>query len=95
MSKPIWQYRAIDDNMNVVEGEIRADSFEQLVISLRQQHRLQILEATKCNSKNAAAVNCAIDKLEKRVASTPTNKPQYIIKSRPSMWVRFLAMFFR
>jgi len=89
MGYQIWQYRAVDQNMNVVEGEIRAQSFEQLVISLRQEHQLQVLEAIK--SKKPLTTNSKISQLEKSISVQQRSKKQYIIKHKPSWWIKFLG----
>jgi type II secretory pathway component PulF len=88
-----WQYRAIDENMNVVEGEIHAKSFEDLALLLRQQHRLQILEATKV--KDGKSINSKIQNLEQHISAPEAHKPQYIIKNRSSWWIRLLGIFIR
>ena len=77
----------------VVEGEIHAKSFEDLALLLRQQHRLQILEATK--AKDGKSTNRKIQNLEQHISAPEAPKPLYIIKNRPSWWIRLLGIFIR
>tara|TARA_R110000751_G_scaffold112718_2_gene211705 strand:+ start:1417 stop:1722 length:306 start_codon:yes stop_codon:yes gene_type:complete len=92
-AKWAWQYRAMDSNMNIVEGEIHANTFEQLVIVLRQQHQLQIIQAIKADASKSANLDAKVKRLEEGINFTPQEKPKYIISQRPSWWIRLLSVF--
>ena len=60
-----WEYRAYDANLNLCEGEEKANSFTELALKLRQRG-LQVLEAVKLNKDGTLAAK-RLAKMRERI----------------------------